>query len=587
MTRSAQQVWAALVALLLIFVWQGPPRIPALFSELATPQFIRPLTFMIAAILAAMLPGARLSSGMNITGRIVHLTAWIVSTHVLWMLILFASGMADLPRWLPIATAAVMGFFVVVPLAFASLRDGRLIDGLYGAPGNKAELIRSAAGERRARRRAWVISYTGVANEPRVLRQCEALLADGWDLVVCGYEGHSSRPVDWNFIRLPTTESLNSYTHKLFYGLQTLGRILLIYGRPAALFQWAARVVHGTTPLWFHTKRELVALARAHPELKADLVISHDYHAADVGFAVAQAYGAKFSIDVHEYAAGQYFNDPHWVKWERPVAIGVQRYYLARADVVTVVCQGIADLLAKDNHLQREPITIRSVPFKSVQPFRPVGSRIEVLYHGDLSVRREIHALIESMRHWRENIDLRLRGSGDPAYIADLKRQIVRLNLEKRVRFEPPVPFSEIIPAANRSDIGFFSFKGDSPQIRFTLPNKFFEYIMAGLCLCVGDTSEVGHVVRQYGCGKLIPSHSPEAIAEAVNSLSAQQIEAYKRASIAAAEELNWEVERGRLLQAYDAALQMGPTSATLALDPVGTVGSETSLVPKTWKAVQ
>ena len=62
--------------------------------------------------------------------------------------------------------------------------------------------------------------------------------------------------------------------------------------------------------------------------------------------------------------------------------------------------------------------------------------------------------------------------------------------------------------------------------------------------------------MREHKCGKLIPTHNPEAIAEAINSLSLQDVEAYKRASIAAAAKLNWEFERTRLLDAYDVAMK-------------------------------
>jgi glycosyltransferase involved in cell wall biosynthesis len=565
---GAPHVLAILAALALVLSWQGWPTVTLagakgfeatpILLQLLTPPLIVPLSLVAAAAIARITLPDRPAPKTNLIAGVISFALWISVTHFVWLVFLFAFGAVDVPRWLPIATAMVMGIVgVVAPTAWALRYGGGLIEQLYDrskaeAAGAKAEFIASTAPRaNRAGRRAWVISYTGVSNEPRVLRQCEALTADGWDVVVCGFDGHSIRPPEWNFVRLPSTEPLSGIGRRLFSLTKRIGLLLLIYGRPAGMFEWAARLIHGATPLWFHTERELVALARAHPELRADLVISHDYHTANVGFALAQIYGAKFSMDVHEYAAGQYFNDPHWVKWERPVAVGVQRHYLAKADVVTTVCQGIADLLAKKNRLRFEPVVIRSVPFKAVQPFRPVGPRIEVLYHGDLSVRREIHTLIQSMGYWRQDIDLRLRGAGDPAYIADLKRQIARLNLEDRVHFEPPVPFAEIIPAANRSDIGFFSFKGDSPQIRFTLPNKLFEYIMAGLCLCVGDTEEVGRIVRQHRCGKLIVPHGPEAIAEAINSLSAEDIEAYKKASIAAAEQLNWECERSRLLRAY------------------------------------
>jgi glycogen synthase len=567
------QLLAVASALVVVQWWQAWPRITfidvtkleidSFLRQVASPPVIEPLSFVAAALLASLVPHARIRRGMNFVGRMIHTITWIVLTHFIWLTVLFAFGAADVPRWLPILTGAIMGVVSLsVPIASAFRPGSSLVAGLYDSnrievADTKAELMpRATAGLHPGSRRAWVISYTGVSNEPRVLRQCEALMKNAWAVVVCGYHGHSERPSGWDFIRLPTAEPFGRSGHNLLSFVQKIGRLLLVFGCPAGMFEWAGRVVHGATPLWCHTRRELVTLAKAHPELTADLVISHDYHTADVGYAVAQVYGAKFSMDVHEYAAGQYFNDPHWVKWERPVAVSVQRYYLGKADLVTVVCQGIADLLAKENNLRREPVTIRSVPFKTVQPFRPVGRRIEVLYHGDVSVRREIHTLIESMRYWTDSIDLRLRGSGDPSYIAELKRRVSRLNLEGRVYFEPPAPFEKIIPAASASDIGFFSFKGNSPQIRFTLPNKFFEYIMAGLCLCVGETDEVARIVRQYRCGTLIPSHDPEAIAEAINGLTPDAIETFKKASIAAAEELNWEVERGRLMETYEGILE-------------------------------
>lgn len=564
-------VWYAVVAiasaLLLIWLVLGFPVLPS-FSILRQPAaFIEALVawpgivavaFTVCAGLSWIAANRRYPSD-TLYASLVKLAILILGSHLGTLLLLFVAGYAGIPRWLPVATAALMtlsGFAVL--LGSALLRRGGLRRQTLSEAcpsGSYAELVLSAK-PTPALRRAWIISYTGVSNEPRVLRQAEALMAEGWDVVVCGYDGHSARPEAWNFVRLPSSDVALGPWARVLALLQRGLRIIAAYGRPAGFFEWAGRAVHLLTPTWFLTRSELVRLAKEHPELKADLVIAHDYHSADAGYAVARVYGSKFSVDVHEYAAGQYFNDPAWVKWQRPIAVAVQRHYLNLADIVTVVCQSIADLIAAENGLKREPVTIRSVPFKNVQQFRTVGERIKVLYHGDLSVRREIHTLIESMRFWRDDADLTLRGSGDPAYIADLKRQIARLNLASRVTFEAAVPFDEIVPSANKADIGYFSFKGDSPQIRFTLPNKFFEYVMAGLCLCVGDTDEVGKIVRQYNVGSLIPAHDPRSIADAINALSRSDIEQYKKASLVAAEELNWESEKVRLLAAYEAALR-------------------------------
>ena len=488
--QASKVILGALAALTVLWIWLDTPGLPnistgrgnasttlrELWSAISNPPYVTLLAFIASALIghvfARLVLRRYISGNGGLVGDLAGVAVWIVGTLATWILFLYFLGALDVPRWLPFALGIVMGLAgAIQALGLVSQREGGIKAALYdpslaASADAQAELIagQGTAGSR-SNRRAWIISYTGVSNEPRVLRQCEALIGAGWDVVVCGYDGHSARPEAWTFIRLPKSAPFSNSGVLLSSIVQRFGSFVLVQlyrsnGKPA----WAARLVHETTPLWWHTREQLLHVAKAHPELKADLVVGHDYHTCDAAYAVAKFYGAKFSADIHEYAPGQYFNDPEWVIKQRPVAIGVQRYYLERADLVTVVCQGIADLLAQENKLKVPPVTIRSVPFKSVQPFRPVGAQLQVLYHGDLSTRREIYTLIESMKLWRKDIDLLLRGAGDPAYIAELKRQIQRHNLVDRVRFEPPVPFSEIISAANMSDIGFFSFKGDSPR---------------------------------------------------------------------------------------------------------------------------
>ncbi|QJD76683.1 glycosyltransferase [Pyruvatibacter mobilis] len=309
-------------------------------------------------------------------------------------------------------------------------------------------------------------------------------------------------------------------------------------------------------PLYLNIRLHLWNLVRQNPKLKADLVIAHDYYTCDACYQVASHYNAKFSVDCHEYAREQYSFDTEWLRWEKPYIDVFEDYYLRKADVVTVVCEGIGNLLNEDHELKQPSVVIRNVPFAAPQPFRPVGDRIRVVYHGDLSKTRQIHVAIQSVPLWREDIDLVLRGSGPSDYIDDLKEQVNKLNIRSRVFFEEPVPFDQIVPKANEADIGFYSYEAYSPQIRFSLPNKFFEYIMAGLAICVSDLPEVARLAHYYGLGKLIPDHSPEAIAKAINSFSKDDIERHKKAAVAAALELNWQIESKRLMAAYNGLYQ-------------------------------
>lgn len=403
--------------------------------------------FAIAGLIAYAALRTRIARPQNDWLRAALNFAWVFATHAIWLSAAFFLGVLDqIPRWLPLATGASMTLFVCVfPLIVARF-DRRLTFGslIYNPDqANDAnawgQLVR---GHRKSARRAWIISYTGVSNEPRVLRQCAAMTAAGWELVVCGFDGHSPRPAEWNFVRIPNTDPFRPWFRKCLSLAHRLALALTVHGQPRAFFKWSQHLVQATNPTWLQIRREVMRISRENLDLRPDLVISHDYFTADLGYALAREYGAKYSIDCHEYAVMQYSNDPSWVKYSQPVIKTVQNHYLKRADLVTVVGASIAELIAKESRLKRPPIVIRNVSFKNKQGFRPVGDRIKVLYHGDLSRPREIDMAIRSLPMWRNEFDLVLRGSGDPAYIGDLKRLAVRLGVDSRVFFEPPVKFT-------------------------------------------------------------------------------------------------------------------------------------------------
>lgn len=489
----------------------------------------------------------------------------VAAAHVVWITGLFIAGAVDaVPVWLAFASAAlILTWGIALPVGALLLGTRTGLPGLLYDSRKEADtalhpqlLEPTAASADSNGKRAWIISYTGVSNEPRVLRQCEALLSDGWQVLVCGFDGHSPRPPEWTFVRLPQSYPFSGYFTQILVRSGRWARLALRYCGHTPLTRLLAHVAHGSTPLWLHIRLTLLDLAKAHPELRADLVIAHDYHTSDIGYAIAKHYGATFSIDVHEYAREQYSNDPEWVKWQRPTIIAIQDAYLRHSDVTTVVCKGIADLLVKETPLKTPPVVIRNVPFKNTQPFRETSEHITVLYHGDLSMPRDIHIAIASVPLWRPEFRLLLRGSGHADYVASLHKQIEQLGLQDRVSIVPPVSFEQIVAKANESDIGFFSYTSYSPQIQFALPNKIFEYIMAGLAVCITDLTEVGRIVNHYHNGYLIKQHSPEGIAAAINRFDRETIDDFKRASIAASEELHWELERTQLLQAYRSVMR-------------------------------
>lgn len=417
-------------------------------------------------------------------------------------------------------------------------------------------------GELTPGRCVWIISYTPASDEPRLLRQAWSYRNAGWNVVVAGYDGASERPGGWHYLRLDESWSRTKRPVRVaLRGQRLLGRLLYrnLRGIPP-LAQWGALLTCDGQPHWRRHRRDIVQVARANPWLKPDLVIAHDPPTCAAARALADWAGAPWMIDAHEYGRGQYAHDPAWLADQRWLAVALQEYYFRRAQAVTTVCDGIAGLLDAEEVMQRPATVIRSVPFAQPQPFRPCGERITVLYHGIISEDRGLEEVVRSLPMLRSEFSLVIRGGGAAAMVGQLHDIARELGVAERLRIELPVPFRQIVPAANRADIGYFVQGDFSPQKRFTLPNKFFEYVMAGLCLCVADLPEMATLVRQYQLGTLVASTDPMSIAAAINALTREQIDAAKKAAILASQDLTWEREQERLLSLTNTLLAEGPT---------------------------
>jgi len=81
---------------------------------------------------------------------------------------------------------------------------------------------------------------------------------------------------------------------------------------------------------------------------------------------------------------------------------------------------------------------------------------------------------------------------------------------------------------------------------RYSLPNKFFDYIAAGIPALVSPLPEVAALVEKYGCGKVLEAVTPESIACELQLLAddPRLLSSLKENAVEARRELNWEREK-------------------------------------------
>ncbi|MBN2113581.1 MAG: glycosyltransferase family 4 protein [Acidimicrobiia bacterium] len=179
----------------------------------------------------------------------------------------------------------------------------------------------------------------------------------------------------------------------------------------------------------------------------------------------------------------------------------------------------------------------------------PTDRRI-LLYQGSIQEFRGIEEAIEAVT-LLERCVLVVIGYG--YHRPTLEEMVRRRGLQDRVYFFGPIPNDELLYYTASADVGLCVIRGQSLSYRWSMPNKLFEYMMAGIPIVASDFEEMGRVVREEGVGTVCDPDSPADIAAAVRAIvDDPEAEArFRAATRVAIGRYNWDEEEKRLLALY------------------------------------
>jgi glycosyltransferase involved in cell wall biosynthesis len=154
--------------------------------------------------------------------------------------------------------------------------------------------------------------------------------------------------------------------------------------------------------------------------------------------------------------------------------------------------------------------------------------------------------------------DLHFLGIGDlltDPYGDELRRLAQQLGIGDRIAFAPRQPWGRLQSYLAQSVAGMVLL-ADRINFRWSLPTRLFEFMLHGVPVIASDVPLVREVVESCGCGILLDSARPEAIAAALRRLLADPAEARRlgeRGRQAVLARYNWEAEMDRLEALYRA----------------------------------
>jgi glycosyltransferase involved in cell wall biosynthesis len=135
-----------------------------------------------------------------------------------------------------------------------------------------------------------------------------------------------------------------------------------------------------------------------------------------------------------------------------------------------------------------------------------------------------------------------------------LQKIVSDLKLEERVKFIGKVPFEKLLQYTRHADLGLTLDKDTNVNYRYSLPNKLFDYIHAGVPVLASDLIEIKKIINKYNVGDCINNHDPQHIADKINHILGNEstLIMWKKNCKIAAENLNWELEEKQLIGVYE-----------------------------------
>jgi glycosyltransferase involved in cell wall biosynthesis len=271
----------------------------------------------------------------------------------------------------------------------------------------------------------------------------------------------------------------------------------------------------------------LVDLYHAASRHRPAIWLANDWTSLPVAQRLAEEQNVPFGYDTHELATSEYGHRAKWRILYQPLILALERRGIAAASVLSCVSDGIAGHLQRLYRLEQRPMVVRNMPHYESLAFRPTSNSIRVLYHGIVAPGRGLEACIFSVPQWAEGRSLSIRGPAQDVYRAELEALIAEEGVGDRVTLLPPVPMIDLIREATAFDVGIFIFPSANRHNVYVLPNKIFEYVMAGLAVCVSALPEMAAVVRGHDLGVLVEGMEPEKIAAAINSLDRARVDQF------------------------------------------------------------
>ncbi len=293
---------------------------------------------------------------------------------------------------------------------------------------------------------------------------------------------------------------------------------------------------------------------------KARTYWAEDVFSLPAAFFLARRFGGKIMYDSREIfsALGALAERP----FKQKIISQIERYYAPKTDSIFTSGDLDSDYLAELLSIPRPAVVMNVPPFHISHKRRIFHEKFSIdtsqkiiLYQGMIAHGRGIPQCVAALEYLPDCVFCLV---GDGEFSEQVRQQAEQIGVGNRVVFCGKVPYYELPEWTASADVGMCYIEPISLSYSFALPNKLFEYCMAGIPSVVSNVEAIVRVINEFPIGIICEATAtPEEIAVAVKeALSPQFQENFKKIQPQAAKKYCWEYQEETVMTIFNESVK-------------------------------
>jgi len=286
---------------------------------------------------------------------------------------------------------------------------------------------------------------------------------------------------------------------------------------------------------------------------KFDIFHCHDLSALLVGVLIKTSINraSKVVYDSHEYQ-----NQREGMSERTSRMLGaLEKLLIHHADEVIQVSNSIADDYAKNYGIAKPHLVFNTPLYCDVPNADLFRNEFDIdqettifLYQGKLAVGRGVELVIDAAPHIEnDKIAFVFMGYGSLEQMVEEASQRY-----PNVYYKPAVPPEKVLTYTASADFGFFFASDSCLNTRYSMPNKMFEYLMAGIGQICPDLPDMREFIDKHEVGVVLKDRSVQGIKDAMNRAIAMDREKLSARIDVTRRDYCWETQEVVLFEIYD-----------------------------------